>query len=145
ERMLMAQWKLRRLWRQERNAYAAYEKRRGAPDPDGTFAYLQDCSGEQAFTRLSRQESQLHRIYHQCESRLRILQELRRQGLRKAEAEDAEFRETLLKPETSQSLPEVPTSALAEAQPAAVIRAPEPATEAEAPAVELPIDALMDS
>ena len=92
ERMLMAQWKLHRLWRQETGAYRAYGGRFKLPVGDGSIPFLMDCQNEQAFTRMSRMESTLHRIYQQSESRLRILQDLREKGLRKAEEEDASLR-----------------------------------------------------
>jgi hypothetical protein len=82
EKMVMCQWKLRRLWRQEPGIYAAWEDRLGHPDPDGAYAFLNDCQSGQALTRNQRHEAHLMRQFHRSQSKLYALQDQRNKKLR---------------------------------------------------------------
>jgi hypothetical protein len=82
EVMVMCQWRLRRLWRQEPRIYEAWERELKHEDPDGVYAVLNDCRDYQAFPRLSRQESGWLRGYQQAFKLLRLLQDQRGKRLR---------------------------------------------------------------
>jgi hypothetical protein len=82
EVIVMSQWRLRRLWRQETGIYGHWKRDLKAEDPHGTYGFLNDCVDGQALTRLYRVEAHFTRAYLRAESRLRLLQDLRRKGLR---------------------------------------------------------------
>ena len=68
ETMVMCQWKLRRLWRQESQCYAAIGHRYGNRDLDPGGLFLDDCRHDLALTYLSRHEAHLMRAYLRAES-----------------------------------------------------------------------------
>jgi hypothetical protein len=80
EVMVMANWKLRRVWRMEPEVFANWRAKAG-PRTSAGAVWALDCMGDRALEKLSRYEARLVRAFHQSEARLRLLQKLRLAGL----------------------------------------------------------------
>jgi len=89
ERMVAAQWRLRRVWRAEGHVHAQASRRLGFEADAGTDV-LFDAQNEKALAYLDRKESALTREYHRSSRRLQELQQLRHQGVRHILDEEAD-------------------------------------------------------
>jgi hypothetical protein len=82
ERMVSANWRIRRGWRAETGAYAQQRYRLRNPDYDVAACVINDQGKEKAFAYLDRKEAHLSREYARCSKRLQELQDMRRKGTR---------------------------------------------------------------
>ena len=78
--MVLATWKLRRVWRMEPEVFANWRAKAG-PRTSAGAVWALDCIADRSLEKLSRYEARLVRAFHQSEARLRLLQKLRAAGL----------------------------------------------------------------
>jgi hypothetical protein len=131
ETMVMAQWKLRRLWRGEVRACGKL-----SPGAESQAQVILDqFHGARRYASLTAHEAHLMRAYLRAESRLRLLQDLRLKGLRDAEVEDAEAHPAAdAAQEASRDWPTSSAAAAAAADPPASVGAHRDAPPPKAPA-----------
>lgn len=89
ERMVAAQWRIRRLWQAEAEIHGQAGQRLGFKPNAGT-AVLFDLQNEKGFAYLDRKEAALTRAYERASRRLQELQDLRRKGVRHVIEEEQE-------------------------------------------------------
>jgi hypothetical protein len=89
ERMVAAQWRIRRAWRAEPQIHAQACERMGCQADVGTVI-LYDLNNEKGLTQVERKETTFSREYLRWSRRLQELQDQRRKGLRHGIEEEAE-------------------------------------------------------
>jgi hypothetical protein len=133
EQMVIAQWRLKRLWATQTGVYERFERQHpaleGGSHPErlaGCFG--EDCAHERELDKLSLHEVRLVNIFHRCGRRLDLLRDQRRKMFSRPKGRPFPGLEV------SYAAPEPPP------QPAEITPAPEPAQTAATPSSDTASD-----